>query len=183
MRNSKIHSLFLGASLTAVATFAGNAGAESAPISVGGFTVRHAVVLPGSPETIFDAATGDISGWWDHSFSDAPARFYIEAKPGGGFFEIFNASGDGVRHATVTMAERGKGLRYEGPLGLAGNAITMVTTYSFEPAGADSTRFSVSVHAAGEIHEGWEQAVDATWHHFLVERFQPYIEAGKHLSR
>ncbi|MFH1681930.1 MAG: SRPBCC domain-containing protein [Candidatus Eisenbacteria bacterium] len=152
--------------------------AETGPIQAGGFTCTHVVTLPGTPEEVYDAATGDISAWWDHSFSGNPARLYIEPKPGGGFFEIFDESGDGVRHATVLYAERGKALRFEGPLGLSGHAVLMVTTYTFEPAGEDSTRFLVDVRASGEVKEGWPEVVDRTWHHFLFERFAPYLEAG-----
>jgi hypothetical protein len=47
------------------------------------------------PEAVYDAATGDISGWWDHYTSEHPKKLYLEAKPGGGFYEIFNDSGDG----------------------------------------------------------------------------------------
>lgn len=63
------------------------------PLTVGGFSFVLALTLPGAPEAIYDAVTGDISGWWDHSFSEKPARFYIEPKPGGGFWEIFDESG------------------------------------------------------------------------------------------
>jgi hypothetical protein len=142
--------------------------------------VEQEIVLPGSPEEIFDAVTGDVSGWWDHSFSGHPFRFYIEPKPGGGFWEIFDAAGNGVRHAVVTAADRGRLLRFEGPLGLAGNALFMVTTYTLEPAGSDSTRLKLSIHAAGELQEGWAAAVDGVWKHFLGERLQPYLAAGQH---
>jgi uncharacterized protein YndB with AHSA1/START domain len=148
-------------------------------LPTGAFAVEQEIVLPGSPAEVFDAVTGDISGWWDHSFSGNPVRFFIEARSGGGFWEIFDAEGNGVRHAVVTAADRGKLLRFEGPLGLAGNALHMVTTYTLEPAGSDSTRLKVSVHAAGELQEGWPATVDAVWKHFLVERLQPYLEGGR----
>ncbi len=32
------------------------------------FSFDKQVTLPGTPEVIFDAVTGDISGWWDHSY-------------------------------------------------------------------------------------------------------------------
>ncbi|MCW8804045.1 MAG: hypothetical protein OQK57_06570, partial [Ignavibacteriaceae bacterium] len=60
------------------------------------FSFEKEVTLPGTPEIIFDAVTGDISGWWDHSFSENPKKFYIEPKPGGGFWEIFDDEGNGV---------------------------------------------------------------------------------------
>jgi hypothetical protein len=148
----------------------------------GVFSFSHELVLPGAPEVIYDAATGDISGWWDHSFSGSPYKLYIEAKPGGGFYEIFNESGDGVLHATVTAAERGKLLRFVGPLGLAGNAIDVVCTYTFAPVGEDSTKFFLDVHAAGELHPEWPALVERVWLHFMDDQFKPYIENGEHLQ-
>ena len=146
------------------------------------FSFDKEVILPGTPEIIFDAVTGDISGWWDHSFSENPKKFYIEPKPGGGFWEIFDDNGNGVLHATVIYADRGKILRFDGPLGLSGKAIKVVTTYEFEPVGSDSTLFKVSVHAAGEVDEGVPAIVENVWEHFIFGQFKPYIESGKYLE-
>ena len=68
---------------------------------------------PGDPVFVYDHLTGDISDWWDHSFSEKPYKLFIEARPGGGFYEIFDESGDGVKHATVIFAQRGHMLRME----------------------------------------------------------------------
>ena len=149
------------------------AGNEMLVIS--GFRVNHELILPGKPEYVYDEMTGDISDWWDHTFSENPARFYIEAKPGGGFYEIFNESGDGVRHATVTWADRGKTLRFEGPLGLSGNAIHMIHTYQFSAQGPDSTQIKLTVNAIGEVNQQLAETVDTVWYHFLFERFKPFI--------
>lgn len=146
------------------------------------FTFAKEVILPGTPEQIFDAATGDISGWWDHSFSDNPKKFFIEAKPGGGFYEIFDDEGNGVLHATVIYSQRGKMIRFDGPLGLSGRAVQIVTTYEFSEAGKDSTLMKVSVHGSGEMEEGMPAIVEKVWEHFIFERFEPYIKAGKHLK-
>ena len=145
------------------------------------FVVKHKITLPGSPVMIYDAITGEISGWWDHSFSDSPLQFYIEPKPGGGFYEIFDESGDGVLHATVIVAQRGKLLRFDGPLGLSGRAIKMVHTYEFSPVGSDSTLLKLSVNISGEIDEGLPETIDQVWHHFLFGRFKPYVEENRHL--
>ena len=147
------------------------------------FSFNKEVTLPGTPETIFDAVTGDISGWWDHSMSEHPKKFYIEPFPGGGFFEIFDDEGNGVLHATVIYADRGKLLRFDGPLGLSGRAIQLVTTYTFEPVGNDSTLFNVSVHGAGEVEEGLPAIVEKVWEHFIFEQLQPYIVSGKNLQK
>ena len=146
------------------------------------FAFDKEVTLPGTPEQIFDAATGDISGWWDHSFSKNPKKFFIEAKPGGGFYEIFDDEGNGVLHATVIYSQRGKMIRFDGPLGLSGRAVQIVTTYEFSEAGKDSTLMKVSVHGSGEMEEGMPAIVEKVWEHFIYERFEPYIKSGKHLK-
>ncbi len=155
---------------------------ETAEPASGVFSFTHELTLPGTPEVIYDAISGDISGWWDHSFLEQPYKMYIEAKPGGGFYEIFDESGDGVLHATVTAAQRGKLLRFVGPLGLAGYAVELVNTYTFEPVGADSTLLKLEVRASGEIHPDWPDVVKNVWHHFLFEQFKPYVEEKRYLK-
>lgn len=146
------------------------------------FSFEKELTLPGTPMIIYDAITGDISGWWDHSFSEKPYKLFIEAKPGGGFWEYFDNKGNGAKHATVIYADRGKMLRFEGPLGLSGKAIMLVCTYSFEHAGQDSTKFKLEVHGSGEVEKGIPGIVEEVWEHFIFERFKPYIETGKHLK-
>ena len=131
----------------------------------------------------YDAITGEISGWWDHSFSEKPYRLYIEPKPGGGFFEIFDESGDGVLHATVIYAQRGKLLRFQGPLGLSGTALQLVCTYEFKAVGEDSTKLKLSVHGSGEVDKGIPEIIEKVWDHFLLEQFKSYIESGSHLKK
>ncbi len=170
--------------LALTALLAGSAAAqEPAAIErpeVDAFAFEHVLMLPGPPEEIYDAATGDISGWWDHSLSGDPARLVLEPWPGGRFLEVFEeGSRDGVVHATVTIAQRGELLRFEGPLGLTGHAIHGVYTYRFEPAG-DSTRMTLSVRMAGEMADGWPEVVERVWRHFIYDRFVPYVERGAH---
>lgn len=151
----------------------------AAPYATFGFDL--ALRLPGTPEALFDAVTGDISDWWDHSFSETPYRFYIEPRPGGGFYELFDAEGNGVLHATVIVADRGKMLRFDGPLGLSGQAIHLVTTYTFAPAGSDSTDLGLQVRGAGEVRAGIPEVVEDVWRHFLFERLKPHVETGRPL--
>jgi hypothetical protein len=142
------------------------------------FSFEQQITLPGTTTQIYDAITGDITGWWDHSFSEKPYKLYIDAIPGGGFYEIFNAGGDGVKHATVIYSDRGKMLRFDGPLGLSGKAVQMVTTYEFSAAGSDSTLLKLTVHGAGEVTEGMPALIGSVWRHFLFERFRPYVVGG-----
>lgn len=152
------------------------ARAEVTVQPTGAFSFSISADVKGTPEQVFDAATGDITPWWDHTMSGHPVRMYVEPKPGGAFMEIFNEEGDGVRHAVVTGAERGKLLRYEGAMGLAGFALNLVTTWTFEAAGEGRTTVTVTVHGAGELQHGWPEVIEQTWRHFLVERFQAYLE-------
>ena len=147
-----------------------------------GFTIEQTVILSGTPAEVYDAVTGDISPWWDHHFSQKPARFVIEPRPGGGFLEIFNDSGDGILHATVTWAERGKRLSYIGPLGFAGKATQFVVTYDLAPD-PSGTKLHLTVNVAGQIPNGVEKGVQSVWNHFLVERLKPYLESAEYKNR
>lgn len=138
--------------------------------------VRLEVVVPGSRGATYDAITGDISGWWDHSFTRDPARFVLEARPGGRFLEIFDDSGDGAVHGTVIYAKRGERLRFDGPLGFSGQTVQIVTTYDFTAAGTDSTLLVVQVNAAGTLDARERDALESVWRHFIVDRFKPYVE-------
>jgi len=152
--------------------------AEPAEFPLKGFAFTFDVSLPAPPERAYDLMTGNVSGWWDHHVSDKPARLYIEPEPGGGFYEIFDDAGNGVRHAEVTSANRGKILRMEGPLGLAGRALTMVTTWTF--AASDSgTVVTCAVNLSGQIDAELASVVENVWRHFLLEQLPPWVESNK----
>jgi uncharacterized protein YndB with AHSA1/START domain len=156
-----------------------SAVAEIKETKLSGFTIEQEIVLPGNPVEVYDAVTGDITGWWDHHFTATPKRLYIEARPGGGFYEIFNDAGDGVLHATVIYAERGKRLRYTGPLAFSGEVADFAVTYDLaaDPGG---TRFHLTVNVAGQLPDGVEKVADGVWHHFLFERLKPYLESPEY---
>jgi uncharacterized protein YndB with AHSA1/START domain len=159
-----------------------NLRSETKEIKTAAFQIQQEVVIAAKPEAVYDAATGDISGWWDHHMSEHPKKLYIEAKPGGCFCEIFDDAGNGVQHAVVIYADRGKMLRFTGPLGFSGSAIDNVITYEFlpDPAG---TKLRLTINVTGQVDQPTAQAVDAVFHHFLVERLKPYIESGAYLKK
>lgn len=159
---------------------AGAALRQPKEVPVGGFELTYELVLPGSPEVVFDAMTGEISDWWDHHVSGNPRSIRIEPRPGGHFLEIYDDAGNGAAHARVLRADRGKQLIFSGPLGFAGEPLEMVTTYDYEAAG-DSTRVKVRVTGAGRVEEEWPALVDGVWKHFLFERLEPHVKAGEHL--
>jgi len=175
IRRSGLFSVLV-AFLACPSLLRGQEAGEPAPRPYGAFTFKDSVQISLSPGETFHRFL-QVDAWWDHRFSQNPSRFYIEARPGGGFFEIFDESGDGVKHAEVIFVVRGKTLRMRGPLGLSGFALDMVYTLDFE--GTDSgTWVRLDVRGAGELEEGWPSTVQGVWHHFLVERFKPYAEGA-----
>ena len=145
------------------------------PAPTGAFVVEQSITVPGAPAEVFAAITGDLLPWWDHHVFTNPQRLYLEPRVGGCFCEIADSTGNGVRHAVVTVVDRPRTLRFEGPLGLTGMAVSAVTTYTFAARG-DSTVVKVEFHAAGELPPGLADAVGGVWRHFLVERFKPWYE-------
>jgi len=141
----------------------------------GSFNFVVEATVQGTSDVVFEAITGDISGWWDHSFSEKPLKLYVDPFPGGAFMEIFDEDGHGVRHAVVTAADYGNLLRYEGPLGLAGNALLMVTTWSLNDVEDGQTLVTISVNCVGEIQDGIPDILQKTWTHFLVDQLKPFL--------
>ncbi len=139
------------------------------------FTLVQSIEVAGSPEQVFDAFTVDLGEWWDHHLSEHPLRLYMEPRPGGGFYEIFDEQGNGARHAEVILARRGRVLRFVGPLGLSGHAVEMVHTIELEAAGEGRTRVRLKLEASGAMEDGWPAVVDRVWHHFLSEALAPYL--------
>jgi len=174
-------TVFVMAAVLAAVTTAARAEVKTLPR--GSFSFEVEVTLPGTQEEIFDAATGDISGWWDHTFSGKPKAFYLEPKAGGAFMEIFDDQGNGVRHAAVIYCDRPRMIRFEGPLGFSGNAILMVHTYEFTAVGPDYTKLTLKVQGVGHVEDGWPAVIENVWKHLLIERFKPYVEEGKHKGK
>lgn len=140
----------------------------------GAFSFQDSVSVTVSPGEAFDRFL-EVDAWWDHRFSEDPVGFYIEARPGGGFYEVFDESGDGILHATVIAVSRGAFIRLRGPLGLSGYALDGVYSLTFRPRSAGTT-VHLDVHGSGEMEEGWARTIQGVWHHFLAERYKPYVE-------
>ncbi|GEQ99090.1 hypothetical protein JCM17844_27270 [Iodidimonas gelatinilytica] len=144
------------------------------------FSLSHQVELPASTSEVWAAITSDISGWWDHSFADTPARLFIKAQPGGAFYEYFDEAGqNGVVHARVIYAEADKRLVLDGPLGFNGHAVTIITTWELQPS-EQKTRsiLTARLSVSGVYQDGWDTALESVWAHFLSGRLKGYLEAG-----
>jgi hypothetical protein len=157
------------------------AGAELTESPSGAFTVTHETVVAGTPDVVWAEFTGDVSGWWDHTQGENPTNLVIDDFAGGHFYEHFDEGGkNGVVHADIIYADAGRKLIMDGPLGFAGHPLQLTITIEFVPEGVDRTRVAVTCRGAGQLEEGWAEVVDRVWHHFLIERFQPWMEALAH---
>jgi len=152
------------------------------PFQPQGYTASFSVDIEAPVDEVFGAATGDVTGWWDHSFWPDPAEMVIEPAFGGRFYERFETGSDnGVLHADVIFVNAPRSLRLHGPLGLSGRAVDLVSSWQLTPSGdGAATRFDVELHMAGEIDEALAEAVQAVWWHFIAGRLKPYVEAGCH---
>ena len=147
-----------------------------------GFTSSFTVEIDAPPAVVFEAATGDISPWWDHSFALDPAELVIEPRFGGRFYErLREGSDDGALHATVIYVDAPTSLRLHGPLGLSGRSVDLVASWTLN-AVPEGTEFQVDLAMSGQMDAELAGIVLATWQHFIGGRLKPWIEAGCHLA-
>jgi uncharacterized protein YndB with AHSA1/START domain len=149
-----------------------------------GFRTQLVVEIAAPRAKVFEAATGDVSPWWDHSFSLQPSELVIEPVFGGRFYERFeDGSQDGALHARVIYVDAPAQLRLNGPLGLSGRALDLVSSWSLEEVhDGTATRFTVDLAMTGEVDADLAQVVTNVWIHFIDGRLKPYVEAGCHLE-
>ena len=171
--------------LAALALQAAEPAPQITPFEVNGFRARIEVSIDAPREQVFEAATGDVLPWWDHTFwPERPAELRIEPIFGGVFYERFEAGSDnGVIHANIIGVHAPQMLRMDGPLGLAGRGYQLVTTWTLEEAeeGA-ATDFTVDLSMIGEVDAELAGIVRSVWVHFIEGRLRPYVEAGCHLE-
>lgn len=154
------------------------------PFTPQGFRSQVVVEIAAPRPEVFEAATGDVSPWWDHSFALEPAELVIEPAFGGRFYErLRDGTDDGALHARVIYVDAPSQLRLNGPLGLSGRAIDLVSSWSLEEIEAgEGTRFTVDLAMTGEIDAELAATVTRVWVHFIEGRLKPYVEAGCHLE-
>lgn len=169
MRSIRTPIFVLVACLATVATVA----AENTEVDQFHFVLE--AELPGDLNFAYALVTGDVSGWWDHTFSENPVRLYVDARPGGGFYELFDEAGNGVEHARVIFASPGEKLTMAGPLGFSGWATEIVFTYEFEAIESGSL-LRLTVNGSGQMKEGWGDSVEAVWRHFIFDQLVPYAQ-------
>ncbi|WP_203292926.1 SRPBCC family protein [Maricaulis parjimensis] len=152
------------------------------PFEVQGFNASITVEIDAPRETVFDAATGDVTGWWDHSFWPDPAEMVIEPEIGGRFYERFqDGSDNGTLHARVIFVRAPEQLRLHGPLGLSGRAVDLVSSWTLSEGDTpDTTVFRIDLAMMGDVDAELAGVVRQVWVHFIEGRLKPYVEAGCH---
>ena len=148
-----------------------------------GFRTTQTIEINAPREAVWDAATGDVLPWWDHTYSGGPAELVIEPTFGGRFYERFEAgSDDGMLHAEVIFANAPQTLRLHGPLGLTGRSYNLVTSWTLEATDDGRTLFTVDLAMHGEIDENLAGIVHGVWTHFIGTRLKTYMETGCYLE-
>jgi len=145
------------------------------------FVSRHEISLPVSPDAAYEAATGDLRAWWDHTMFGAPETLYLDARAGGHFLEEKTKGGDSVLHATVIFAEKGKRLTYRGPLGFNLFPLSLVVSLTFDPGEAtETTKLTVITRGLGAVPNPSQafSAIDQVMAHFYGAQLKKYLSAS-----
>ena len=149
--------------------------------SAGGFSLAHEVTIAASRSAAWEAAVGDVGGWWSdaHTISGDASAMTIDAAPLGCFCETVASNGS-VVHLTVTFINPQVMLRMTGglgPLGLMG--VTGNMTWEFFEAD-EGTRVRFAYAVGGYYANGLDSLagpVDAVIGDAL-QRLKAYVETG-----
>lgn len=151
------------------------------PYDVQGFRTTQTITIAAPRDEVWEAATGDVSPWWDHTFKADRVELVIEPEFGGHFYERFREGEDsGAVHADIIYVDAPAALRMHGPLGLSGRSYDLVINWTLEEADESSTRFTVDLTMHGEIDADLAGVVHSVWTHFIGNRLKTYVEAGCH---
>jgi hypothetical protein len=151
-----------------------------------GFNVVHVAEVAATPDVIWKRLIAPKDYWSKaHSWSGSSAGFYIEAKAGGCFCELFQEKGaDGkikttgsVEHMRVIFAQPGKVLRMQGALGpLQSEAVLGTLTVAMEPLkDGKGTKLSFSYVVGGHMRYKVAEIAPAV-DKVLGEQFKALIE-------
>jgi uncharacterized protein YndB with AHSA1/START domain len=130
--------------------------AEVLDVASNGFTVRHAVTISATRETVYRAATQQVGSWWlaDHTLGGDASKLTMDARAMGCFCEELSGGG-GVVHMIVTFVNPFVIIRLTGglgPLGLMGLAGNMTWEFADDPTGTVLTlTYAVGGYLAGGL--------------------------------
>ena len=151
------------------------------PFEVQGFRTTQTITIEAPRDEVWEAATGDVSPWWDHTFKADRVELVIEAEFGGRFYERFrHGEESGALHADIIYVDAPSELRMHGPLGLQGRSYDLVINWTLEEADAETTSFTVDLSMHGEIDAELAGVVHGVWTHFIAGRLKTYVEGGCH---
>ena len=139
-----VTSLLLALGLIATAR------AEVKDSSASGFTVENKRVVPVAPEAAFKVLVDDVDRWWpkDHSWWGTEAKFSIDPRAGGCFFERGGARE--AMHMLVTFVDPPRLIRLTGGLGpLQGMGFQGALEVRLAPQDGGGTEITLWYRAGG----------------------------------
>ncbi|MCY4143853.1 MAG: ATPase [Gammaproteobacteria bacterium] len=142
-----------------------------------GFVIESEINISALPTHVFDAL-GELQRWWDpeHSFGRDARNLSLNTSPDGLFLESLGTN-QGVVHARVVDAQRGKLLRLSGALGpLQSLGAHGTLTLRMEPL-AESTTLTLNYIVIGRNLRGWADAVEQVLSEQLI-RLKSFLETG-----
>ena len=143
------------------------------------FRIEQEIKINAKPAKVFERLTGDVSPWWDHSFSEAPKAVVLEAKLGGRFYEDFG-DGNGAIYCTVMQLEKDAKLVLVGQMGMGG-AVYGNITFELVADGA-ATVLKLSHSAIGDVTDEHKKNYSQGWQDLLGKRLKSLVETGKAAS-
>ena len=157
--------------------------AAAAPVvtefEVRGYRSSQTIEIAAPREAVWEAATGDVSMWWDHTFKADRVELVIEPEFGGRFYERFREGEDsGALHADIIYVDAPSVLRMNGPLGLQDRSYDLIITWTLAEGDDGMTDFTVDLAMHGEIDAALAEVVHNVWTHFIGGRLKTYMESG-----
>jgi DNA-binding transcriptional ArsR family regulator/uncharacterized protein YndB with AHSA1/START domain len=141
-------------------------------------TIELEVDLAAEPVQVFRALTEEIDAWWSYRVA-ADSTIWLEAVPGGRFYEAF-AGGGGALYARVTYVRPGEALRFKGTMGLPDDACTNLIQMRLAPRAAGETRLTLVHRFPGNVSAITVETFERSWKELLCQHFKGYVEQGKH---
>ncbi|HEX9746756.1 MAG TPA: SRPBCC domain-containing protein [bacterium] len=143
---------------------------------LGEFHHQYEVEINAPREKVWETMTGDVGEWWNHTFSEKPARLYIEPKAGGYFGEDFDSHGNGCIHAVVTFVKKPEKLVYRGWMGMQGPVNGVISVVLEENNGV--TIMKLSHQCTGKVDEVVANGYGEGWKELNI-RLKELVETGK----
>ncbi len=150
-------------------------------IDLSSLIIQMEETIEAPAEKVFDALTGDISGWWGFPFLLSPddaVSVTIDPKLGGLFYESWGDDGSGVILGTVTRLKKGRRLSIQGYMSLPGPLAGLID-FQLTPNSPTSTTVKLFHSAFGTFDWQANRHYEPGWKHLLNIRLKQHVEQGR----